>query len=783
MIRFVLFSLLWLPFLASAQTPSIGQWRDHLPYASGSAVAYTGSRVFCSGGNALFCFDQDDNSVSRLSKVNLLSDIGISSLAFDAGTNTLVVGYSNGNVDLIDPSALSTTNLSDIKRSSIIGDKTIYHIYPSSGYAYLSTGFGIVVLDLNRKEVKETYYLAPSGTSVKVNALTIRSDSLFAATEKGVYKAYLQNPFLTDYTSWTKDNTLPVGVRDSVISEIATFNNEVVAVWQSSQFDHDSVYRNAGAGWVNVPAIAGKGVRSMDVSSAQLIFSFNFSIESYDASFTQVMNIFDYVQGGPQPLQTVFGGNHYWIADRNEGLVKALNTWENSPICPDGPRSASSQDLAISDGNVWVAPGVVYGAAWLNSYNNDFISGRTNGIWQTRKTFSDPDNYLGQDSLFDFMAVAIDPNDPGHVFGGSMSFFGLVEMRNGEVLNCYDEKNSILPQWSARPGYCGITALTFDEDGNLWMGVANVNKPFACRKADGSFVSYDLGAVADNRVFRKIVCSKNFTYKWVAIPTTTQTGGLLLWDDKGTINNGSDDQYFMYSSGSGSGNLPSTDVYCVAEDLDDEIWIGTGAGIAVVYSQDAYFNGGNFDAQQILIEQDGNIQILLETEVITAIAVDGANRKWIGTDGSGVYLMSADGTEQLQHFTKDNSPLLSNQVNDIEIDHSNGEVYFATSQGIVSYRGTATMEKVPFDSVYAFPNPVRPDYTGIIAIKGLDRDTDVKITDIAGNVVFVTKSEGGQAIWDGKNLKGERVASGVYTVLTRGPEGSGKAVAKILFIN
>jgi ligand-binding sensor domain-containing protein len=216
--------------------------------------------------------------------------------------------------------------------------------------------------------------------------------------------------------------------------------------------------------------------------------------------------------------------------------------------------------------------------------------------------------------------------------------------------------------------------------------------------------------------------------------------------------------------------------------LSGQVWVGTAKGPTVIYNPTNIFTGSNFDAQQILIQQDGNTQILLGTETINCIEVDGANRKWMGTETSGVYLLSEDGQQEIAHFTQDNSPLPSNTIFDIEIDGKSGEVFFATANGLLSYRGTATNSSANFDNVKVFPNPVRPGYDGVIAVNGLSKDSDIKVTDIAGNIVNVIKSEGGQAIWDGKNLKGQRVKSGIYLFMCSSEDGSNKVAAKVMFV-
>jgi ligand-binding sensor domain-containing protein len=232
----------------------------------------------------------------------------------------------------------------------------------------------------------------------------------------------------------------------------------------------------------------------------------------------------------------------------------------------------------------------------------------------------------------------------------------------------------------------------------------------------------------------------------------------------------------------GSGGLPTNDVYAVAEDLEGQIWVGTNRGVAVFYVPDAIFGSGNYDAQQILIEQDGNVQILLETEAVSSIAIDGANRKWIGTETSGVYLISADGRSQLQHFTVENSPLPSNTISSIAIEGNSGEVFIGTDRGIISYRSDATTGEAENVCALVYPNPVHENYTGPIAITGLVRDSEVKITDVAGNLVYRTTSLGGQAIWPGTDLAGNRVSTGVYLVLVADRSGSTKCNTKVLVV-
>jgi hypothetical protein len=270
----------------------------------------------------------------------------------------------------------------------------------------------------------------------------------------------------------------------------------------------------------------------------------------------------------------------------------------------------------------------------------------------------------------------------------------------------------------------------------------------------------------------------NSNYKWGVI----HEGGLFVYNDNNTIENSTDDEYKILNTTLGNGNLPSTNIRTIEKDIDGEIWIGSDQGIAVIYSPELAFTGYNFDAQQILIQEGEYGQYLLSSEKINCIEIDGANRKWIGTENSGLFLLSEDGTEEVLHFTKENSPIFSNKIIDICINHENGEVFIGTDLGLMSYRSDATVGEIKQNKTFVFPNPVKENYRGNIAINKLVRDARVKITDINGNLVFETIANGGQANWDGMNYNNERVGTGVYLVFSTDENGYEQAVSKILFI-
>ena len=328
-----------------------------------------------------------------------------------------------------------------------------------------------------------------------------------------------------------------------------------------------------------------------------------------------------------------------------------------------------------------------------------------------------------------------------------------------------------------------IGGLAFDKSGNLWVANSHAENPFSVKLTNGTWYRFPYKSYVNNVLVGDIVVTRN-NHKWVILPRASG-GGLFVFDEKGTYTNFSDDKYKKISIADQNGTPISNDVYSIAEDHDGQIWVGTNKGVVVYYNPENVFTGANFYAQQIKVpnEIQGQANYLLETETVTAIAIDGANRKWIGTQNAGVFLMSPDGITQIHHFNTDNSPLLSNNILSIAIDGKSGEVFFGTANGIISYRSTATEGAEEFDEVLVFPNPVKPGYEGLITIKGLITNANVKITDITGNLVFETRAEGGQAIWNGKNLSGEKVHTGVYLVFSTNEDGSKSNVTKLMLVN
>ncbi len=247
--------------------------------------------------------------------------------------------------------------------------------------------------------------------------------------------------------------------------------------------------------------------------------------------------------------------------------------------------------------------------------------------------------------------------------------------------------------------------------------------------------------------------------------------------------NPSTNSFNRITEGSGNGNLPSTDVRSLAFDNNNRLWIGTREGLRVLYNTTGFFqSGNNVEAQPIIILEEGVAQELLFQQSVTDIEVDGSNNKWIATATSGVFYLSANGQETLLRFTKENSPLPSDNVQDIAIDGDSGRVYFATTKGLVAFEGSATDARDDLSGAYVYPNPVRPGFQGQVTVDGLTAGANVKITDIEGNLVFETKSQGGSVLWDTRAFGRHKVASGVYLVLITSEDAFETKVLKIMIV-
>ncbi|MCC6251621.1 MAG: T9SS type A sorting domain-containing protein [Bacteroidia bacterium] len=749
-----------------AQDIAIGQWRDHLAYNRGVSIEKAGNLIYCIANGNVFTYNVNDNSLERLSKVNGLSDVSAIKLAYNESQKAMVIVYANTNIDIIKDGKI--INVSDIKNKQILGNKTINNIFVYEQYAYLACGFGIVVLDLQRYEIKDTYYIGLNGIALDVKSVTTDGTYFYASTSNGVFKALRSNPFLSDMAAWNIESDLP----NANFNAIIFYNNKIITNQDIPPYSGRIWEKNInGNTWTWADSSINYKCYGFKTSDDKLLvlYAGGTVLTQGNWQYLDAKNF--YPQADPR--DALFFDNYFYLADFNSGMVKSkFQGGDYEIIRPDGPASNKAIDLAIVDGHLWVAPGDLDG--WSNLYNTDGISHFYNNQWQ----IVSGDTLYNQYGVFDLINVCPDPKDAERVFCSSWSR-GLVQINGNKVTNYFDNHNSSLDTMPTTP-YVYVGGTAFDADGNIWVTNAYSNNSICVfnnkQKVWDSFVTQNV--IGLTRISKILINSLG--QKWCILP---EGGGILVFDDNGTISNKNDDKVKRLGFSPGSGAITGADALAIAEDLNGSMWIGTDKGICVFYTPSTIFDDKDFDAQQIKIELGGYVEYLLESEIIKCIAVDGANRKWIGTANNGVYLVNADGTKELEHFTKDNSPLLSNTINDLEIDGASGEIYMATANGIISYKYTATQADEDFDDVYAYPNPVKPGYEGLIAIKGLARDCDVKITDISGRLIYATKALGGQAIWDGKNFDGRKAQTGVYIVFCTNSDGSKTKTTKIFLAN
>ena len=775
-LRSFLLACLFFPVPIYCQTPQvpIGQWRDELPYNYSNSVAEAGNRIYASTPYSLFYFDKDDNSVSRITKIQGLSDIGISCISYNSQTKTLIIAYTDANIDLIQNNTI--INISDIYRKSILGNKTINNIYCLGSTAYLLCGFGIVVMDMVKQEIRETYYIGSGGSQVNVFGLVKdNSDTLWAATEKGIYKAWYNDPNLANYAVWNKDARMDT---TKMYNTITFFSGKVV-VNKHPSTGNDSIFTYNGQ-WSAWNTGENNPVMNLNTNYNFLVVSYNYFVDVYDQSFNKFKEIHGYSFGNPFPQDAVCDKNNIiWISDSYSGLVSYdMNTNLTKEYDLSGPLSANAFSMSALGNDLFISRGGYDGSYVPLSQSCPAEIYQFDGSnWQ---------NYSGATipALYNYgyvVSATADPSDPKRIYAATWGY-GLLELYNGSLYRRWTESNSTLSHHTA-----GDTSLirvggsSFDANGNLWVDCSHTNKCLSLKRGD-QWTGFTISINNENDL-GEIMATKNGQVWMQMRYGNLNPNSILVFTDNGTPDTPSDDMSKVLNNNAGSGGLPGNITYSFAEDKNGQIWVGTEAGVGVFYSPEDLFTSNPSDCQRPLVQQGLYVQYLLESEQVNAIAVDGNNQKWMGTDRGGAYLFSADGTKQILHFTAEDSPLLSDRVNAIAINPVTGEVYFGTDKGVISYKGSATEGGESFSNVYAYPNPVKEGYDGYIAVRGLISNAQVRITDASGHLVYTTKAEGGQAVWDGHTMDGKKVHTGVYLVFASNETGSEKIVTKILVIN
>ncbi|MFK7758140.1 MAG: T9SS type A sorting domain-containing protein [Flavobacteriales bacterium] len=757
-------------------------WKDHFSYRKVKHVTATSNAVYAATELGAYKVDLSDNSITRINKTNKLSDTGISFMEGVPDKNMVIIGYTNGNVDiLIDDRPL---NLSDIKNSSIIAAKGVNEILVDGDFAYVCTEFGIVQIDLIRLEIKDTFLIGNNGAFVNVLDMERLGDTFVVATPSGLMQANANNAFLSNFTSWSTIEGIPNA--GGTYKNLSLFNGLLFANTTSAlgEFIYTTTDVSSGV-WEEYWFSEVEEVRDIRGFSDLFIVTAKGKTIEFDAnSNTPVREIPFLGTTFTDNFQTTVSpdGDGIWIANQQSGLFHVTDFSGIQEVSPNGPENSEARRINSYFENVWVSTGGV-SLGFANNFTQNGINYYLNNRWGSLTRFNEP-ALLGENEFggvaFDIMDVTIDPINNSRVFASSWDE-GVFEIINEEIVETFNASNSTLNGGEGENAdIVRVDGVVFDEDNNLWVSNSFTSECLHVYTANGEWIGFDFSPDI-NETFKvsELLVDRN-NYIWGVLPNNN---GVLVFDYNETLADKSDDRYRILTAEEGNGALASDDVYSIAQDVNGEIWIGTLQGISVFYNTECLFTDEECDSQQILIEQDGNFQLLLETETITSIEIDGGNRKWIGTQTSGAYLLSSDGIDQIERFTTDNSPLLSDNIQDISFNFTTGEIFFATDLGIVSYTGTATGFDGEIKETSIYPNPVRENYNGPITIDGFTFQTDIKITDINGNLVYQTVSEGGRAIWDATSENGNRVSTGVYLVFATTDDGEETTVGKIAVVN
>lgn len=744
---------------ALAQSPPpIGQWREHVPFINVIQVEEKKGSILAASPYGYFSYDPIKNEFERKTKVNGLSDLGIDLLIKDPNSDRFSIVYKNTNIDFVDGDLVK--NIPDILLKKTQSDKTINSGTWIGKEIYLSSNLGIIVVNTEKKEIKDTYRLGLNGADEKVFQVALLNNILYAATATGLKKVPFQVEKMSDYNAWLTEvgQALSLGECTAVL----VWNEKLIVKKQ------DSIFINDAGNWKLLHASI-LPITGINVSNGKLFISQSTKQQGQVIVFSSETSPYQTISS-PQlkiPVAVKALGDIVWVADRINGLLRISGNNVVS-IKPDSPDGIATGAGIYLDGNIWATAGSI-GADWKPQLNENGFFKFDGGTWKNynKNLFS------ALDSLRDVIVVAGDAVS-GTMYAGSFGG-GLIELTGSGIKIL--KQNSPISSSLTNPGSFQVSGLAVDENQNLWISNYGSEQNLVVRKKDGTWKKFAIPFPHTEKAVGKIMIDL-FSRKWIISP---KGNGLFCFDDGGTIDQTSDDKWRFYRQGKGNGNLPSSNVLSVVADRNGFIWVGTDKGIGIIECGDNIFNSGDCDAILPVVQQDNYAGLLFGEESVNDIAVDGADRKWIATN-NGVWLVSGDGQKLISRFTETNSALLGNKIYQIVIQKLTGEIFFFTNNGICSFRGTATEPTIEKQKPLVFPNPVPPGYSGSIAIRNLPENSWIKITELDGRLVYQARSLGGQAIWNGKNYKGEKVSSNVYLVFILDQYNTQQLSTKIFFI-
>jgi ligand-binding sensor domain-containing protein len=738
-------------------------WKGYFSYTEIKDVSESPTKLYAASENALFSKNLSTNDIKTTNTIDGLSGQTITALYHSPAFNKTIVGYENGLLIVINEADGSMLRVVDIINKSLAPNiKRVNHFMEHDGIVYVSCDFGIVQYKLATLEFGDTYFIGPAGQEVKVFQTTVFNNDIYAVTQNdGIRKATISNPNLIDFAQW---QLFDGGYWNGIV----TFNNQLIGMSTNNR-----LYRHNGASFVEFANITQTGLVIRATADGLIVTTLN-HVYIFNETLGPIVHIQN-SQVTEIPVTftcaTIINGFIY-IGTNENGIVAAtiLNPSTFEFIMPNGPSKNSIFAIQTTNANLWA----VYGgySTGYNPFTYIGFSPTQFGISKYTETgwLNIPyAEVLGAKSI---SRITVNPTNENEVYASSY-YSGLLKIENDVPTILLDNTNSGLESLSTTSADIRINGTAFDRNGNLWVTNSLVKNGLKVLKSNGQWQSFNMENITSNYQdlnFGRLAIDKNGT-KWMA----TSGDGAIAFNENTNV-------FKKIISGTDTGNLPSNDVRVIAIDNRSQAWIGTNRGLRVLPSTSSYTSDTQMKANPIIILEDGVPQELLYEQFITDIVVDGANRKWIGTADSGVFLFSANGQETIYHFTKDNSPLPSNVINDIDINGTSGEVFIATDKGMVSFKGTSTDASSSLQDVFVYPNPVRPEFDGTVKISGLISKANIKITDIEGNLVYETTSVGGTIEWDTTAFGKYKVASGVYMIFIAADDASETAVKKVMII-
>lgn len=750
-----------LPFTAEAQ--QIGTWNVYPSYWNATRNVVAGDVVYSLTDGNLLAYGTTDSEVRTFDCLTQLNGVRISDIAYSGTAKRLIIVYDDCNIDLMDATG-EVQNLSSL-RDKTMTSKTLNSICVAEATAYLAMSFGIVEVDMRQGIFGNTYTLDRD-----VKSVAVHGGYLYAATPGGLYRGLLTD-HLQDKSRWQR-------ITENDFLQLAVLGNQLVG----RKVIAISRISDNGA----VSTLSNGRYTFMHQSGGMLIWGNNSTI-----NYCQDVDHVTTVRAGNNWNDASYSNGTFWVSQGEQGL-NAYKVQNGSFVQAEGPIQPNSPKRDLTYRISWVGDRLLV-AGGVNTVGADYYPATAmyleNGTWTNfQEMESAPEGYTNF-RLYNTTHLVQDPDDPTHHFASPYRS-GLCEYRDGKFVRIFHSDNSplrsILPNDPNYYNFVTCSGLTFDQDRNLWMLCGMTDTIIRVRKPDGTWRGLYYSEIAKASLCDDYLMHSSglvmMTSRWL------EKGGVFCLDYNGTLDNRADDRHILRHSIT---NQDGTDYnpdefYCLCEDLDGQVWVGTNLGLFLIPDPEEFFDS-DFRYEQVKINRNdgsGLADYLLSGVSISCMAIDGANRKWIGTHSDGLYLISADGQEMLHHFTTSDSPILSNTIQSLAVHPTTGRVMIATDKGLCSYVSDATeaVEKMDADSVLVFPNPVTADYTGPIAVRGLAMDSEVKILSSSGQLVWSGTSAGGTFTWDGCNKRGRRVASGIYHVVANNAQGKNAIVTRIMII-